>query len=59
MLNNSTLKQIEEKAGLKHLVSKDELNYNEYMQVVCTDEFQKIANETLSNLKRLDKDNWY
>ncbi len=60
MKNNSTLKKIASKTkDLKYLADKDVLTYKEYMQLCCTDEWQKKFNKNLAYLKSVDTENWY
>lgn len=60
MINNSSLKKIASKTkNLKYLADKDVLTYKEYMQLCCTDEWQKSFNKNLAYLKSVDTKNWY
>lgn len=59
MLNNKTLKSTAKKTkNLKHLAYKNTLTYAEYMQLVCSDTWQKHINKTLNTLKNISPE-WY
>ncbi len=58
MQNNNTLKKIASKTkDLKHLADKDVLTYKEYMQLCCTDEWQRSFNKISAYLKSVDIEN--